>query len=80
MSGSIGTLSVARRVRHSSETLESAMTDLDAWANARRFDGRRDAHVDRHRWPNGAGLAVSFVLNLVPKKPVPPPPPCAPCK
>jgi hypothetical protein len=25
-------------------------------------------------------LAVSFVLNLVPRKPSPPPPPCAPCK
>lgn len=40
------------------------MTDPDAWANARRFDGRRDARVDRFRWPKGAGLAVSFVLNV----------------
>jgi allantoinase len=40
------------------------MTDLDAWANARRFDGHRDERADRFRWPNGAGLAVSFVLNI----------------
>lgn len=40
------------------------MSAIDTWANARRFDGRRDTRVDSLRWPNGAGLAVSFVLNI----------------
>lgn len=32
--------------------------------NARRFDGRRDARERAIRWPGGAGLAISFVLNI----------------
>lgn len=32
--------------------------------NARRFDGRRSARELAVRWPGGAGLAVSFVLNI----------------
>ena len=36
----------------------------NALANARRFDGRRDDRVGRLRWPGGAGLAISFVLNI----------------
>jgi peptidoglycan/xylan/chitin deacetylase (PgdA/CDA1 family) len=37
---------------------------LDTLANARRFDGRRSARELALRWPGGAGLAVSFVLNI----------------
>lgn len=40
------------------------MNPIDTLANARRFDGRRDERVSRLRWPGGAGLAVSFVLNI----------------
>lgn len=40
------------------------MTALDELLNARRFDGRRSAAEDALRWPGGAGLAVSFVLNI----------------
>ncbi len=36
----------------------------DAEANLRRFDGRRSARELALRWPGGAGLAVSFVLNI----------------
>lgn len=32
--------------------------------DARRFDGRRSARERALRWPGGAGLAVSFVLNV----------------
>lgn len=32
--------------------------------NARRFDGRRSDHELALRWPGGAGLAISFVLNI----------------
>jgi len=32
--------------------------------NARRFDGRRSARELALRWPGGAGLAISFVLNV----------------
>lgn len=32
--------------------------------NARRFDGRRGARELAVRWPGGAGLALSFVLNV----------------
>lgn len=32
--------------------------------NARRFDGRRTEPEAALRWPGGAGLAVSFVLNV----------------
>lgn len=39
------------------------MTLDDAW-NARRFDGRRPAAERALRWPGGAGLALSFVLNI----------------
>ena len=40
------------------------MTSFDAIANARRFDGLRDAWETRLRWPGGSGLALSFVLNI----------------
>jgi peptidoglycan/xylan/chitin deacetylase (PgdA/CDA1 family) len=40
------------------------MTTIDAIANARRFDARRDEGVKDLRWPGGAGLALSFVLNI----------------
>ncbi len=40
------------------------MTSIDSIHNARRFQPRRDGAHDRLRWPNGAGLAVSFVLNI----------------
>ena len=40
------------------------MTEIDAIANARRFDGRCSVHETALRWPNGAGLALSFVLNI----------------
>ena len=40
------------------------MTTIDAILNSRRFQPRRDAALDGLRWPNGAGLAVSFVLNI----------------
>lgn len=32
--------------------------------NARRFDGLRSADEQAVRWPGGAGLALSFVLNI----------------
>lgn len=40
------------------------MTTIDSIANARCFDGRRTAHEQALRWPGGAGLAISFVLNI----------------
>jgi len=40
------------------------MTNIDAVANARRFDDRRPERQARLRWQNGAGLAISFVLNI----------------
>jgi allantoinase len=40
------------------------MTAIDAIANARRFEARRDECVEDLRWPGGAGLALSFVLNI----------------
>ena len=40
------------------------MTAIDAILNARRFQPRQDAAINRLRWPNGAGLAISFVLNI----------------
>jgi peptidoglycan/xylan/chitin deacetylase (PgdA/CDA1 family) len=40
------------------------MNAIDRLANARRFDGRRSAREEALRWPGGAGLAVSFVLNI----------------
>jgi len=40
------------------------MTSIDAIFNARRFQPRRHAALDQLRWPNGAGLAISFVLNI----------------
>ncbi len=40
------------------------MHPMDNLANARRFDGRRSAADQRLRWPGGAGLALSFVLNI----------------
>lgn len=36
----------------------------DDHLNARRFDGRRSASELAFRWPGGAGLALSFVLNI----------------
>ena len=36
----------------------------DDTLNARRFDGRRSARELAVRWPGGAGLAISFVLNI----------------
>lgn len=36
----------------------------DDTLNARRFDGRRSARELALRWPGGAGLALSFVLNI----------------
>jgi hypothetical protein len=40
------------------------MSTLDARANTRRFERRRDELVQGLRWPGGAGLALSFVLNI----------------
>lgn len=40
------------------------MNDFDIAANARRFDGRRESWTNRVRWPNGASVALSFVLNI----------------
>jgi len=40
------------------------MTTVDARANARRFERRRNDLVQGLRWPGGAGLALSFVLNI----------------
>ena len=40
------------------------MPTMDTLANARRFDGSRSAAEQRLRWPGGAGLALSFVLNI----------------
>lgn len=40
------------------------MTMTDALFNARRFDGRRSPQEVALRWPGGAGLAISFVLNI----------------
>jgi peptidoglycan/xylan/chitin deacetylase (PgdA/CDA1 family) len=40
------------------------MTEFDRIANARRFDPRRTPHELALRWPGGAGLAISFVLNI----------------
>lgn len=40
------------------------MTFFDTIANARRFDGHRNGNEKGLRWPNGAGLAISFVLNI----------------
>lgn len=37
---------------------------FDALANGRRFDGRRSAAEQALRWPGGAALALSFVLNI----------------
>lgn len=36
----------------------------DDTLNTRRFDGRRSAREKAVRWPGGAGLAISFVLNV----------------
>lgn len=40
------------------------MTPIDTLANQRRFEPRRDDALHDWRWPNGAGLALSFVLNI----------------
>lgn len=40
------------------------MNPFDRIANARRLDGRRSAAEDALRWPGGAALALSFVLNI----------------
>lgn len=40
------------------------MTEFDRIANARRFDPRRTPRELALRWPGGAGLAISFVLNV----------------
>jgi peptidoglycan/xylan/chitin deacetylase (PgdA/CDA1 family) len=39
-------------------------TTTEDWPNQRRFDGRRSARELALRWPGGAGLAISFVLNV----------------
>ena len=56
-------MSVAGRVRPSPEPFESARTDIDAWAHARRFDGCRDTRVDQVRWLNNVGLAVHEITR-----------------
>ena len=40
------------------------MNSIDTLANARRFERPDDPNTDALRWPNGAGLALSFVLNI----------------
>lgn len=45
-------------------TASDRIAAFDHAANARRFDGRRSARELALRWPGGAGLAVSFVLNI----------------
>ena len=40
------------------------MSFNDDSANARRFHGRREPWENDVRWPNGASLALSFVLNI----------------
>ena len=40
------------------------MTEFDTAANMRRFDGRRQPWELCVRWPNGAPLALSMVLNI----------------
>jgi allantoinase len=40
------------------------MNAIDALANTRRFDDHRRPPESTLRWPNGAGLALSFVLNI----------------
>lgn len=40
------------------------MNPIDTLANARHFEPRSDARLAGHRWPGGAGLALSFVLNI----------------
>ena len=40
------------------------MNPIDTLANARHFEPRSDARLGGHRWPGGAGLALSFVLNI----------------
>lgn len=40
------------------------MNPIDTLANARHFEPRNDARLGGHRWPRGAGLALSFVLNI----------------
>lgn len=40
------------------------MNPIDTLANARRFEPRHDPRLQALRWPGGAGLALSFVLNI----------------
>lgn len=40
------------------------MNSTDDIPNARRFNGRRTPWEKQLRWPNGASLALSFVLNI----------------
>ncbi len=40
------------------------MNPIDRSANLRRFDASRAAWEQQVRWPNGARLALSFVLNI----------------
>ncbi len=40
------------------------MNAIDDLANTRRFDDRRPPPESTLRWPNGSGLALSFVLNI----------------
>lgn len=40
------------------------MTSIDLMFNARRFQRRSEPAIHPLRWPNGAGLAVSIVLNI----------------